>query len=108
MRMPVLFVPHGGGAWPFVDFKPFLTDEDVGALAGYLRAIPSRLPERPEAMVVVSAHGQMPVPTVMTSPRPPILYDYYGFPPEAYEIRWPAPGDTALASRVRHLLAGAG
>src|SRR5690606_17137486 len=31
-----------------------------------------------------------------------------GFPPEAYQLTWPAPGDPALASRVRALLGGAG
>ena len=59
-------------------------------------------------MVVVSAHWEEPVPTVMTSPRPPILYDYYGFPPETYRITWPAPGDPRLAARVRELLGAAG
>jgi aromatic ring-opening dioxygenase catalytic subunit (LigB family) len=44
----------------------------------------------------------------MTSPRPPILYDYYGFPPESYAITWPAPGSPPLAARVRALLDLAG
>ncbi len=37
-----------------------------------------------------------------------MLYDYYGFPPEAYRITWPAPGSPALATRVRELLGAAG
>ena len=65
-------------------------------------------PSQPEALLVVSAHWEEPVPTVMTSEHPPILYDYYGFPPESYEITWPAPGAPALASRVRTLLDAAG
>jgi aromatic ring-opening dioxygenase catalytic subunit (LigB family) len=44
----------------------------------------------------------------MTSAHPPILYDYYGFPPESYTITWPAPGAPELASRVRELLNAAG
>ena len=48
------------------------------------------------------------MPTVMTSPHPPILYDYEGFPPEAYRITWPAPGAPDLAVRVRSLLEGSG
>ena len=31
-------------------------------------------------------------PTLCTSPTPPMLYDYYGFPPESYELSYPAPG----------------
>jgi aromatic ring-opening dioxygenase catalytic subunit (LigB family) len=57
---------------------------------------------------VISAHWEEPVPTVMSSEHPSILYDYYGFPPESYQITWPAPGDPRLAARVRELLAGAG
>jgi aromatic ring-opening dioxygenase catalytic subunit (LigB family) len=106
VRMPVVFVPHGGGPWPFVPlgFDP----EEVEALAGYLRALASITPEKPRALLVVSAHWEEAVPTVMTSSAPPILYDYYGFPPEAYQITWPAPGSPALAARVRELLGGAG
>ena len=57
---------------------------------------------------MVSAHWEEAVPTVMTAERPPMLYDYYGFPPESYQITWPAPGDPALAARVRQLLGAAG
>jgi aromatic ring-opening dioxygenase catalytic subunit (LigB family) len=37
-----------------------------------------------------------------------MLYDYSGFPPEAYSIDWPAPGDPHLAQRVCDLLEQAG
>ncbi len=57
---------------------------------------------------MISAHWEAPVATVMTSPAPPLLFDYYGFPKESYELTWPAPGDPALAARVRELLGAAG
>jgi aromatic ring-opening dioxygenase catalytic subunit (LigB family) len=104
-RFPVVFVPHGGGPWPFVEVG--VPREDVERLAAYLRSVASIPPYPPKALLVVSAHWEEPVPTVMTSARPPILYDYYGFPPESYEITWPAPGAPALAGRVRQLLADA-
>ncbi|MCB9892916.1 MAG: dioxygenase [Planctomycetes bacterium] len=106
-RMPVHFVPHGGGPWPFVDL-PMFDKAGQPELAAFLRDLPAALPERPKALLVISAHWEARVPTVMTSPRPPMLYDYYGFPPESYEIVWPAPGDPALAARVRELLHTAG
>lgn len=107
-RLPVVFLPHGGGPWPFVELA-FGTPEENRALADYLRSV-ARLPgaERPRALVVISAHWEAPVPTLMTSPRPPMLYDYHGFPPESYTITWPAPGEPALAARVAELLRGAG
>ena len=108
MRQPAIFLPHGGGPWPFVDLRPLIDERSVAGLRAYLEALPAQLPERPAALLVVSAHWEAPVPTVMTSARPPMLYDYYGFPPAAYEIQWPAPGAPALAARVRGLLSAAG
>jgi aromatic ring-opening dioxygenase catalytic subunit (LigB family) len=105
-RMPVVFLPHGGGPWPFVDLGRFVQPGEVDSLASYLRSV-SGLP-RPRAMLVVSAHWEEDVPTVMTSAAPPILYDYYGFPPASYDITWPAPGSPALAARVQELLGAAG
>src|SRR5215218_5792653 len=105
-RLPVVFIPHGGGPWPFVEmgFPP----EDVATLSAYLRSVRAVPSVAPKALLVVSAHWEAAVPTVMTSEHPPMLYDYSGFPPESYTITWPAPGDPALASRVRDLLHAAG
>jgi aromatic ring-opening dioxygenase catalytic subunit (LigB family) len=105
-RMPVVFVPHGGGPWPFVEIG--FPRADVDRLADYLRSVSAIPPSRPKALLVVSAHWEKPVPTVMASAHPPILYDYYGFPPESYEITWPAPGAPDLAARVQQLLGDAG
>jgi aromatic ring-opening dioxygenase catalytic subunit (LigB family) len=106
-RMPVAYIPHGGGPWPFVEMG-FGKKEELDALAKYLRELKQLPPVPPKALLVISAHWEEPVPTVLSAESPPILYDYYGFPPESYEITWPAPGAPALATRVRALLAGAG
>ncbi len=106
-RMPAIFLPHGGGPWPFVDL-PMFEQAETGALSEYLVSLPAFLPEVPRALLVVSAHWERPVPTLMINDRPPMLYDYYGFPPESYRITWPAPGAPRLATRVSSLLAAAG
>jgi aromatic ring-opening dioxygenase catalytic subunit (LigB family) len=108
LRQPVIFVPHGGGPWPFVDLEGFISKRDVEVMRAYFTTLPQSLPAPPKALLVVSAHWEERVPTVMTSARPPILYDYGGFPPESYTIQWPAPGDPTLAARVVELLANAG
>jgi len=107
-RQPTIFVPHGGGPWPFVDLRGFVSEDDVAKLRAYFAGLPASLPDPPKALLVVSAHWEEANPTVMTAARPPILYDYYGFPPDAYSIEWPAPGDPALAERVVALLEKAG
>ncbi len=107
-RMPVLYLPHGGGPWPWMDVSFLITEGEKRALSEYLAGIVAGLPRRPRAIVAISAHWEAPVPTVMTSARPSIYYDYYGFPPDTYRIPWPAPGEPRLAARVRELLEGAG
>jgi aromatic ring-opening dioxygenase catalytic subunit (LigB family) len=106
-RLPVAFIPHGGGPWPFVDIG-FGDKIELDALAAYLRGLGGIAPEKPKAVLAVSAHWEERVPTVMTGARPPLLFDYYGFPKESYELTWPAPGDATLAARVRTLLESAG
>ncbi|MEI9940635.1 MAG: class III extradiol ring-cleavage dioxygenase [Pseudomonadota bacterium] len=106
-RLPVVFLPHGGGPWPFVDLR-IGSKAEQAELATYLRSVAGVPKSPPKAVLVISAHWEEALPTVMTGAKPPLLYDYYGFPPESYEITWPAPGEPVLARRVRELLGGAG
>lgn len=105
-RQPVVFLPHGGGPWPFVELG--LPRSEVTALADYLRSVRDVPVERPKAVLMISAHWEEKVPTVQTAEKPPMFYDYYGFPDASYKITWPAPGSPALAARVRTLLGAAG
>jgi len=105
-RMPVAFLPHGGG--PVTHVEMGFAKADVEPLGAYWRRVRDLPPAQPKALLVVSAHWEEAVPTVMTSPHPPMLYDYSGFPPEAYQITWPAPGDPELAAHVRELVGRAG
>jgi aromatic ring-opening dioxygenase catalytic subunit (LigB family) len=106
-RMPVVYLPHGGGPWPFVDVG-FGEKSELDGLRAYLESVASVPTSPPRALLVISAHWEAPVPTVMTSAAPPMLYDYYGFPPASYTLQWPAPGEPKLAARVRALLEAAG
>lgn len=106
-RQPAIYIPHGGGPWPFVAI-PGIPAGSLAPLEHYLRGLVTGLAHRPQAVLVVSAHWEEAVPTLMTAARPPLLYDYYGFAPEAYALQWPAPGAPALAARVASRLAAAG
>ena len=46
--------------------------------------------------------------TVQTTPQPDLFYDYYGFPPDMYQLHWPAKGDPQLANQTRDLLEARG
>jgi aromatic ring-opening dioxygenase catalytic subunit (LigB family) len=105
--MPVAYIPHGGGPWPFVELG-FGEKREIDALSAYLRALPELTKTAPRALLVISAHWEEAVPTVMVGAQPPLFYDYYGFPPAAYQLTWPAPGEPTLAARVQALLRSAG
>ncbi|MCE2563516.1 class III extradiol ring-cleavage dioxygenase [Komagataeibacter sp. FNDCF1] len=100
---PVLFLPHGGGPCFFMDWP-----DTWDRMAAHLRGIAATLPRRPDGIVVMSGHWETGVPTVTSSPHPPLIYDYHGFPAHTYRLRYPAPGSPTLATQVRHLLEGAG
>jgi aromatic ring-opening dioxygenase catalytic subunit (LigB family) len=106
-RFPALYISHGGGPCFFMDW-PGAPPNPWDPLADYLRGIMASLGRVPKAIVAVSAHWEERVATVNVNPAPPLLFDYYNFPPHTYELKYPAPGAPALARRVRNLLAAAG
>ena len=96
-RATILFIPHGGGPLPLLD-EPHHAD-----LNRFLRAYPAGI-DRPDAIVVVSAHWEEAEIAITAAEAPPLLFDYYGFPPETYQYEYPAPGNPALAARLQQLL----
>ena len=107
MTLPTLFIPHGAGPCFFMDWTRGPTDT-WDKTATWLKSLISDLPERPKAILVISGHWEEPVFTVGSSPRPPMIFDYSGFPDATYRLRFDPPGAPALADRVRELLNAAG
>jgi 4,5-DOPA dioxygenase extradiol len=60
---------------------------------------------KPKAILAISAHWYIRDTAVTAMPKPPTIHDFGGFPPALHAVQYPAPGDPALASRVRELLA---
>lgn len=101
---PVFFISHGGGPWPYVDsIKPMYTRTER-----QLRGLSARLPARPRAVLVISAHWEAANFSVATGASPGMEYDYGGFPAHTYQISYPAPGDPMLAKQALDRIAGAG
>lgn len=103
-RFPVFFLSHGGGPWPWVDGMK----EMFARTAREFAALPGRLPARHKAVLVITGHWEAPQFSVSTAERPPMDYDYSGFPEHTYRLQYPAPGAPALAQRVQDLLGQAG
>ena len=103
-RMPTYFISHGGGPWPWIpDMR-----RGFAVLEKSLAAMPGELPETPKAILMVSGHWEADEVRVMSSARPPMEYDYYGFPPHTYQITYPAPGAPELAARTAEMIRAAG
>jgi len=97
-RMPAWFLAHGSPllAVEQDDFTAALRRE-AGALA------------RPRAVAVVSAHWEaLGSIRVTSAERPPLIYDFSGFPPELHDVRYPCPGDPSLAAEIVKRLLDAG
>jgi 4,5-DOPA dioxygenase extradiol len=63
---------------------------------------------RPKAILAVSAHSLTREPALLAAPRHEAVYDFGGFDPKLYTLRYDAPGAPALAERVETLLHTAG
>ena len=91
-----------------MDPLPGLPADLWDRMAAYLRGIDASLGRRPAAILVISGHWETAEPTVNTALRPPLLFDYSGFPEHTYRLTYPVAGSPALAARVRGLLSTAG
>ena len=98
---PVLYLPHGGGP------LPILGDKGHEKMVSFLKEITSELGE-PAAILVISAHWEEEQATITSNSHPKIIYDYYGFPAEAYTIQYAAPGNPGLAKEIHALLIASG
>ncbi|WP_432382639.1 DODA-type extradiol aromatic ring-opening family dioxygenase [Duganella sp. P38] len=105
MTLPTYFLSHGGGPWPFMMDQ---VGHLYGKLDASLRDIPRQLGVRPKALLVVTAHWEGRDFMLSSSPQPPMIYDYGGFPPHTYEVQYPAPGSPELAAQVQLLLEAGG
>ncbi|PKP08265.1 MAG: dioxygenase [Bacteroidetes bacterium HGW-Bacteroidetes-4] len=102
-KLPVYFIPHGGGPWHVMD-DAFGDPVGYGKLREYLEKLGQTNSQKIKAILVISAHWEEDFPTVHFGTHPPLLYDYYGFPESTYHLNWPAFGNAELAERVENLI----
>ena len=92
-----VYFSHGGGP------LPLLVDPSHKAMIDFMLALPEKL-VKPAAIIVISAHWEEKLPTLLGAEHPGMFYDYYGFPEAAYQIQYPCPGSPALATEAQALL----
>jgi len=100
-RLPSIFVSHGS---PMTALEP-------GAAGAFMQALGTRIDSqfgRPKAILAVSAHTAARAPVLLAGARHEAVYDFGGFDPKLYTLRYDAPGAPDLARRVTALLSAAG
>ena len=92
--MPVIFFGHG---------SPMNTLARNGYTEAW-RELGATVP-KPKAILAISAHWYTRGTAVTAMARPKTIHDFGGFPQALFDVQYPAPGEPALAVRVRDLLA---
>ena len=101
VKPDILFISHGGGP------MPLLGEPDHREMVARLTEIAGLL-RKPSAILVISAHWEEAIPTITSGASPSLIYDYFGFPPESYDIKYPCPGEPVLAGQIHEVLEKAG
>ncbi len=92
-RMPALYLGHGA---------PPLLDDPVWS--GELRDLAATF-ARPTAILIVSAHWESaPLTLSASGPGTELVYDFGGFDPKYYRMRYDAPDASALATRIAAMM----
>ncbi|THV07863.1 Extradiol aromatic ring-opening dioxygenase [Dendrothele bispora CBS 962.96] len=118
-NIPAFFFAHGSPSLAFPKDSERRLGGGIGEyqgpegpLAKFLKDFGPVLLEKykPKAIVVFSAHWETTGERMVTDygDENPLLYDYYGFPPELYKLKFKSRGDSAIAQKVVQLYKDAG
>ncbi|MDC7127274.1 MAG: class III extradiol ring-cleavage dioxygenase, partial [Spirochaetales bacterium] len=89
----IIYISHGGGP------MPVLGDHSHRKMVQFLKGLSEKLP-RPDEVLVISAHWESEVPTIYNAANQKLLFDYFGFPAESYEIEYPTKENGDLVSLI--------
>lgn len=91
-KISAYFIPHG---------SPMLAIEQTE----YTAFLEKLVPNKPRAVIIFTAHWETSIPTISSVKGTyDIIYDFYGFPKELYQVKYPAKGSTDYAAKISQTL----
>lgn len=91
VKQPAVFVGHGSPMHA-------IGDKD-NVFVQIWKQMAAKYP-KPKAIVAISAHWYISDARVTAQEHPVTIHDFGNFPQELFDVKYPAPGDPALARRV--------
>jgi len=90
---PSIYLFHGGGPYPLT------TDPSQLSIRKFLQELPKKIPT-PKSILLISAHWESPTISILNKKEPNLLFDYYGFPKDLYNFKYPTKNDLDLVNKM--------
>lgn len=95
-KLPTIYLFHGGGPFP-------LTQEaSQYSIRKFLQELPTKIP-KPNTIILISAHWESTQVRILSKKEPNLLFDYYGFPKDLYNFKYPAKNNLDVVKKIREL-----